>query len=228
MRQICPRWSPGRTCSVGGDAGVVVWECISDGSDAVASVYTATHAALDVLQSWLGQDRAATLVVLTHGGVGLPGEDITDLAAAAVWGLVRSAQGESDGRIVLIDTDTAVDVALLADVGEAQLLVRGGTVHGARLFPIAPLLALPAGESAWRLVAGGGGTLQDLVFQPCPAVQCAAAAGARAGSGVSRGGQLPRRGGGTGDVSRPGAPAGCRRCRGGDRDRSGGHRCDRR
>ncbi len=156
--------------SVDCDAGVVVWECRSAGSDAVGSVYAATHAALDVLQSWLGQDRAATLVVLTHGGVGLPGEDVTDLAAAAVWGMVRSAQSESDGRIVLIDTDTAVDVALLADLGEAQLLVRGSTVHAARLSPTPPLLALPAGESAWRLVAGGGGTLEDLVFQPCPEV----------------------------------------------------------
>src|SRR5882757_7925893 len=157
--------------SVAGDAGVVVWDCGSAGADVVGSVYAATHAALDVLQSWLGQDRAATLVVLTHGGVGLPGEDVGDLAAAAVWGMVRSAQGESDGRIVLIDTDTAVDVALLADVGESQLLVRGSTVHAARLSPAPPLLALPAEESAWRLAAGGGGTLEDLVFQPCPEVQ---------------------------------------------------------
>ncbi len=153
------------------DAGVVVWECRSAGEDAVDSVYAATHAALQVLQSWLGKDRAGTLVVLTHGGVGLPGEDVSDLAAAAVWGMVRSAQGESDGRIVLIDSDTSVDVALLADVGEPQLVVRGSTVHAARLSPAPPLLALPAGESAWRLAAGGGGTLEDLVIQACPEAQ---------------------------------------------------------
>ncbi|MCZ0728867.1 SDR family NAD(P)-dependent oxidoreductase, partial [Mycolicibacterium iranicum] len=154
-----------------GDAGVVVWECGFAGEDTVGSVRAATHAALEVLQSWLGKDRAGTLAVLTHGGVGLPGEDVNDLAAAAVWGMVRSAQGETDGRIVLIDTDTAVDVALLADVGEPQLLVRGSTVHAARLSPAPPLLALPAGDSAWRLAAGGGGTLEDLVIQPCPEVQ---------------------------------------------------------
>ncbi|AGL28386.1 polyketide synthase PKS1 [Mycobacterium tuberculosis CAS/NITR204] len=59
-----------------GDASVVVWELESAGGQAssvVGSVYAATHTALEVLQSWLGADRAATLVVLTHGGVGLAG-----------------------------------------------------------------------------------------------------------------------------------------------------------
>ena len=158
-------------------AGVVVWECGSAGEDVVGSVYAAAHAALEVLQSWLGGDRAGTLVVLTHGGAGLPGEDVSDLAAAAVWGLVRSAQAENPGRIVLIDSDTAVDAAVLAGVGEPQLLVRTGAVHAARLSPAPPLLALPAGESAWRLAAGGGGTLEDLVIQPCPEAQAPLQAG---------------------------------------------------
>ncbi len=159
------------------DPGVVVWEYESVGEDVVDSVYAATHAALEVLQSWLGEDPAGTLVVLTHGGVGLPGADVSDLAAAAVWGLVRSAQAENPGRIVLIDSDTAVDAAVLAGVGEPQLLVRTGAVHAARLSPAPPLLALPAGESAWRLAAGGGGTLEDLVIQPCPEAQAPLQAG---------------------------------------------------
>ena len=89
--------------------------------------------------------------------VGWPGEDVSDLAAAAVWGLVRSAQAENPGRIVLIDTDAAVDAAVLAGVGEPQLLVRGGAVHAARLSPAPPLLALPAGSrrGGWRPVAAG-------------------------------------------------------------------------
>ncbi|WP_454561461.1 SDR family NAD(P)-dependent oxidoreductase [Mycobacterium haemophilum] len=169
----------------GNDAGVVVWEFGSAGAqapvDSVSAVYDATHAALEVLQSWFGQDRAGTLVVLTHGAVGLVGEDVSDLAAAAVWGMVRSAQGESDGRIVLIDTDTVVDAAVLADLGESQLLVRGSTVYAARLSPAPPLLTLPsepsAEGSAWRLAAGGGGTLEDLVIQPCPEVQAPLQAG---------------------------------------------------
>ena len=36
-----------------------------------------------------------------------PATDVTDLAAAAVWGLVRSAQAEHPGRFVLVDADGA-------------------------------------------------------------------------------------------------------------------------
>ena len=89
---------------------VGMWWCGSQnhlaGGDVVDSVYAATHEGLQVLQSWLARDRADTLVVLTHGAVGVGGEDVTDLAAAAVWGLVRSAQTEHPGQVVLIDTDT--------------------------------------------------------------------------------------------------------------------------
>ncbi|MCV7167979.1 type I polyketide synthase, partial [Mycobacterium stomatepiae] len=83
------------------DAGVTVWKPSSGAS--VGSVYAATHAALGVLQSWLAGDDARLLVVLTHGAVGLAGEAVTDLAGAAVWGLVRAAQAEQPGRVVLAD-----------------------------------------------------------------------------------------------------------------------------
>ncbi|HTZ15910.1 MAG TPA: SDR family NAD(P)-dependent oxidoreductase [Mycobacterium sp.] len=152
-------------------ARVVVWQCGSAGDDVVSSVHAATHAALQVLQRWLAGGHMDTLVILTRGAVALPGEDVGDLAAAAVWGLVRSAQAEHSGRIVLIDTDTEVDAGALASAGETQLLVRAGAVHAARLAPAPSLLALPAEEPAWRLSAGGGGTLEDLLIQPCPQAQ---------------------------------------------------------
>ncbi|MGF2953416.1 acyltransferase domain-containing protein, partial [Mycobacterium sp. THU-M116] len=60
--------------------------------DVVADVYATTRAVLQVLQTWLTGNAAATLVVSTRGAVALPGEDVGDLAGAAVWGLVRSAQ----------------------------------------------------------------------------------------------------------------------------------------
>ncbi len=151
-----------------GGVGVVVWKCGFVAQDVVASVHRATHAALKVLQRWLTGDWTGTLVVLTRGAVELAGEGVNDLAAAAVWGLVRSAQAEHPGRIVLVDADTAVDAAVLAAAGEPQLVVRAGGVHAARLAPAQPLLTLPSGESAWRLAAGGGGTLQDLAIEPCP------------------------------------------------------------
>ena len=95
--------------------------------------------------------RSGTLVVLTHGAVGLPGEGVGDLAASAVWGLVRSAQAEHPGRIVLIDTDTEVDAAVLAAAGEPQLLVRAGDVHAARLVAG----SATAGVTAQRSRRGG-------------------------------------------------------------------------
>ncbi len=119
----------------GGASGpVVMWECETAGDDLVGSVHAATRAALQVLQRWLA-GQAGTLMVLTHGAVGLSGDDVSDLAAAAVWGLVRSAQAEHPGRIMLIDSDSAVDAAALAAAEEPQLLVRAGVAHVARLTP---------------------------------------------------------------------------------------------
>ena len=154
-----------------GGGRVVVWQCGSAGDDVVSSVHTATYAALHVLQRWLAGGHMDTLVILTHGAVALPGEDVRDLAGAAVWGLVRSAQAEHSGRIVLIDTDTEVDAGALAAAEETQLLVRAGALHAARLAPAPSLLALPAEEPAWRLSSGGRGTLEDLLIRPCPQAQ---------------------------------------------------------
>jgi acyl transferase domain-containing protein/acyl carrier protein len=119
----------------GAGADVVVWELADAGADVVASVHAGTHRVLEVLQSWLARDTAATLVIVTHGAVGLPGENITDLPGAAIWGLVRSAQTENPGRIVLIDTDGPIDFAAAAESGEPQLLIRTNTTYTARLTP---------------------------------------------------------------------------------------------
>ena len=72
------------------------------------------------------------LIVATRQAVGLPGENVVDLAGAAVWGLVRSAQTEHPGRLLLVDSDVALDDAAIAAVlatGEPQLVLRGGTLH---------------------------------------------------------------------------------------------------
>ena len=156
-------------------ADVVVWELPSGVGDVVGAVYAATHAVLAVLQSWLATERAGVLVVLTHGAVGSAGADVTDLAGAAVWGMVRSAQSEHPGRIVLVDTDTdtgagwdsgvgGVDLAALVGADEPQIVVRAGVVYGARLTPMPPALETPAGDVPWRLAVGGAGTLDDLVL----------------------------------------------------------------
>ncbi|MFE3729120.1 type I polyketide synthase [Nocardia sp. NPDC059154] len=97
---------------------------------------------LATVQSWLAEPRLADtrLVVVTSNGAALTGET-PDLAAAAVWGLMRSAQTEYPGRFVLLDTDPsadapAVDQALVAAViatGEPQVAVRAGALLVPRL-----------------------------------------------------------------------------------------------
>ncbi|WP_156688864.1 type I polyketide synthase [Mycobacterium sp. Marseille-P9652] len=161
-------WSPIALPDNGLDDGVVVWDAHTSGSDVVRSAHAAVTEALETLQSWLGGEGAGILVVQTRGAVAVAGEAVTDPAGAAVWGLVRSAQAEHPGRVVLVDTDGSVEVGSLTCCGEPQLAVRGGAVYAARLKPAAtkPVLSLPAG--GWRLDAGNAGTLEDLVVTPCP------------------------------------------------------------
>jgi polyketide synthase 7 len=156
-------------------ADAVLWELGSDDAGVVGSVHAGTHAVLAVLQSWLAGERSALLVVRTNGAVGLAGEDVTDLAGAAIWGLVRSAQAEHPGRILLLDSDGSVDVGAVIGCGEPQLVVRAGVAHAARLAPAnsPPLLRLPEPPSVWRLTAGSTGTLEDLVVQSSAPVELA-------------------------------------------------------
>ena len=153
---------------------LTVWEPSSGTGDAVGSVYAATHEALGVLQSWLAGSDAGPFVVLTHGAVGLAGEDVTDLAGAAVWGLVRSAQAEQPGRVVLVDSDGSLDVAEVIACGEPQLVVRSGVAHAARLGAVGAGAVLELPPGGWRLAAGGGGTLEDVVVAPAGPVELAA------------------------------------------------------
>ncbi|MEU5789019.1 SDR family NAD(P)-dependent oxidoreductase [Micromonospora purpureochromogenes] len=86
---------------------------------------------LGTLRDWLAQSRLprTRLVLLTQGAVGA-GELPADPVLAPVWGLVRAAQSEQPGRLVLVDTDgsgpsCAALPALLA-YDEPELAVRDG------------------------------------------------------------------------------------------------------
>ncbi|WP_166020107.1 beta-ketoacyl reductase, partial [Streptomyces chilikensis] len=149
--------------------GVDVLEVPSNGidGDVPATVQTVVADVLARLQQWLAsgeQDRR--LVVVTNGAVAATGaEEVTDLAAAAVWGLVRSAQSEHPDRIVLVDTDgTTEDLAALASLDEPQLAIRAGEVLAPRLARTTTPAdtTLPAAEGA-VLVTGAGGALGGLV-----------------------------------------------------------------
>ncbi|AKN70876.1 beta-ketoacyl synthase [Streptomyces sp. PBH53] len=136
-----------------------------------------TNRMLAVLQAWFAAPslEESRLVVLTRGAVPADGDDtVTDPAGAAVWGLVRAAQAENPGRIVLIDTDTDPDIAygtavepLLATVlaaGEPQVAVRGAVLSVPRLVRAAeagPAAAFRPGGTV--LVTGGTGSLGALL-----------------------------------------------------------------
>ncbi|MEU1792079.1 SDR family NAD(P)-dependent oxidoreductase [Streptomyces sparsogenes] len=126
------------------------------------------RAALSLLREWLADaEDTATLVVLTRGAVAVDGrEDVEDLAAAAVWGLVRSAQSEHPGRFVLLDLDgrdaswAAVSGAVAS--GEPQLAVRDGVAYVPRIAHagLAARPVLPDGGAPWRLARDGDGALR--------------------------------------------------------------------
>ncbi|MFJ2611391.1 SDR family NAD(P)-dependent oxidoreductase [Streptomyces sp. NPDC087529] len=116
------------------------------GDDLPAAVRAATATVLDLLREWTSEPRTADsrLVIVTRGAVAAGREDVTDLATAAVWGLVRSAQSENPGSFLLLDLDPAAgadatDADVLAslpalfDAGETQAAVRGGVLTVARL-----------------------------------------------------------------------------------------------
>ena len=151
----------------------VVFESAPVVGDVVTDVYAATRAVLAVLQSWLARVGAGTLVVATQGAVALPGEDVTDLAGAAVWGLVRSAQTEHPGRIVLADADGPLDGEAVAGVlatGEPQAVLRGGTVYTARVHGSRAVnsVLVPPGDGPWRLGMSSYGTFENLRLERIP------------------------------------------------------------
>ncbi|MFI2478727.1 SDR family NAD(P)-dependent oxidoreductase [Nocardia xishanensis] len=137
------------------------------------AVHAETHRALEYVQRWSAEPRFAgsTLVIQTRGAVGLDGDPITDPAGAAVWGLVRSAQREDPGRIVLLDTgveDVDADLSGVLATGEPQLIIRDGRLYGARLTRVpAPAPEHDAvasfGAEGTVLITGGTGALGALL-----------------------------------------------------------------
>ncbi|MFF3445382.1 SDR family NAD(P)-dependent oxidoreductase [Streptosporangium sp. NPDC002721] len=143
----------------------------------VSGVRAATHRALAVVREWLAEERfgSARLVVVTRGAAAAHGGDVTDLAGAAALGLLRAAQAENPGRLLLADLDEGPVVGgeLLAatTADEPQVAVREGKVWAPRLARAASGggLVPPAGVAEWRLDAPVKGSLADLALVPHPA-----------------------------------------------------------
>nr|WP_245551280.1 type I polyketide synthase [Nocardia paucivorans] len=165
----------GRLISAEGTAPkAVVWsgaDTVGGDGDIPAATHEQVKSALRTLQEWLGRDELeqSRLVVVTHRAAALPGET-PDPVAAAVAGLVRSAQTEYPGRIVLLDRqpDTAplsidtVQSVLATD--EPEVAVRGDTILVPRLRRREPAVeARPAFGTGTVLITGGTGGLGALL-----------------------------------------------------------------
>ncbi|MEV5975350.1 type I polyketide synthase [Streptomyces sp. NPDC051921] len=162
-------WSPWEEAADAEPAPrVVVYR--SEPGNTADEVRARTHQMLAALQSWLADDRFAEsrLVVVTRGAVALPGEDVTDLAGAAVWGLVRAAQLAHPGAFQLVDVVEEAGIGVASVSGEPQVAVRAGTPYAARLARV-PVPAQPVDASArfdgegTTLLTGATGRLGRMV-----------------------------------------------------------------
>ncbi|WP_415624397.1 SDR family NAD(P)-dependent oxidoreductase [Phytohabitans flavus] len=152
---------------------MVLYPVAGDLDVSPTSVRRLTAAALGTVQEWLDGDRYgdARLAVVTRGAT-----TGADPAAAAVWGLVRAAQEEQPGRLLLVDvTDggglesVAALVSGLLAAGETQAVVRDGTVHAGRLVRATSGQALvPPVDGPWRLESVRAGSLDSLALVPSP------------------------------------------------------------
>ncbi|WP_424892820.1 SDR family NAD(P)-dependent oxidoreductase [Streptomyces sp. XH2] len=152
------------------DAVVVPCPDGPEGASEAERVRAVTAEVLQLIQRWFAEDRTPRLVLVAR---------CDDLAHAAAGGLVRSAQAENPGRIVLLETDHGTDPETdrPADVsglvpgvlhsGEPHVVVRDGETSAPRLVraasdatenpasPAGESYASPAGENPGSPVAEG-------------------------------------------------------------------------
>ncbi|MFG3462635.1 SDR family NAD(P)-dependent oxidoreductase [Streptomyces sp. NPDC047853] len=151
-------------------------DAAADRDDAEARV----TAMLATVQEFLArEDTDATLVVLTRGAVAVDaGDDLSDVAGAAVRGLLRSVQSEHPGRLLLVDVDADPWTALLSTPGadEPELAVRDGRLYAARLASLAER-TLRAPEGPWRVGVVERGAVEGVGLVAAPDAEGALEAG---------------------------------------------------
>ncbi|MCV7099240.1 type I polyketide synthase [Mycobacterium palustre] len=157
-------------------ADLVIWRVPAGEDDAEPArrAHEVTRHVLDQLQEWLARPDAADarLAIVTRHAVSVSAYDkVPDLAQAAAWALVHTAQNEHPDRIVLLDTD---DTAASADNlmaaassrsgNEPQLALRNGVVHVPRLARTPALT--PPDSPTWQLGTARKGDLGNLTLVP--------------------------------------------------------------
>ncbi|BBX96735.1 hypothetical protein MLAC_20290 [Mycobacterium lacus] len=162
---------------------LVVWPLPqADPADAdyLQHVHSLTRRTVTQLQDWLTRpDTLDTrLVIITNHAVSVNVYDqAPDLAHAAAWALIHSAQNEHPDRITVLDIDTtpATDRTIInvlaalatptrAQAGEPQLALRHGIAHRPRLTP--SLALTPPQAPTWQLTTTGKGVLANPALVP--------------------------------------------------------------
>lgn len=128
---------------------VIVLDCRRDECGAQPTdTHAMTQKVSAALQTWAGQPRfdSSTFLVLTRGAVSVSTDEVVHPAGSAVWELVKSAQTENPGRIILVDTDSSdkglgdlfglmavrnMTVTAIASA-EQQLAIRGNILFAPR------------------------------------------------------------------------------------------------
>lgn len=140
--------------------------------DPVSATHQLTARILETLRTWQADPQVAgsRLLVVTRDATA----PVPDLAGAAVWGLVRTAQSEMPGRVVLVDVDGRPEslrmLPAAVATGEPQLSIHAGQLTAPRLVAASagPLLAASAagppetgafGPHGTVLITGGTGAL---------------------------------------------------------------------
>ncbi|WP_344316799.1 type I polyketide synthase, partial [Actinoplanes couchii] len=131
----------------GRDTGFEVLDCTAEPATVPTGVHESVGAALTGIQRWLAGD-GEKLVVSTRGWTG-----------EAVRGLVRCAQREHPGRIVLVRDAAAEDLPAAAATGEPEVAVRDGRLYAPRLAAAPPGRPWQWDGTGVVLVTGGTGTL---------------------------------------------------------------------
>ncbi|MGW1167805.1 SDR family NAD(P)-dependent oxidoreductase [Streptomyces sp. NPDC002550] len=138
------------------------------GTVTAADVHDTAAWALEAVQRWmLAEDLSerALLTFVTRNAVAVPGDEAHDLAASALWGMVRTAQTENPGHVRIIDVDDAAvaepdPVKAALRRSEAQLAVRAGRVLRPHLWPHTSAGApFPDCGDDTVVITGGTGTI---------------------------------------------------------------------
>jgi NAD(P)-dependent dehydrogenase (short-subunit alcohol dehydrogenase family) len=177
----------GETLHVGAPMPEIVLVDATHGGEEgiVGAARAVLYDVLGAVQGWLSNERfaASRLAVVSlnamAAGRGEGMENMEGLAGAAAWGLVRSAQSENPGCLVLVDVDGKESswrmfpsvLAAAFESDEPQLAVRNGDALAPRLVRVSPERETRRSTDAGQrldlgcsvLITGGTGGLGALI-----------------------------------------------------------------